>query len=144
MQLSVGNKLVSNENGYKIRPKVILSKKETEIVKLVGKGYRSKEIAKLQNIKEPGVKFHLTSIYKKFGVSSRAELLIELRFYYENDVENILKDLVLLYTNADNIANKAEWDLVKRAKEALTYLELTGRTNRGRVETCLRKKSNNI
>lgn len=144
MQLSIGNRVVSNEDGLKTRPKVILSKKETEIVKLVGRGLQSKEIARLQNIKEAGVKFHLTSIYKKFKVKSRAELLIELRFYYENDVENILKDLVLLYTNADNIANKAEWDLVKRAKEALTYLELTGRTNKGNIETCLRKKSNSI
>jgi two-component system, NarL family, nitrate/nitrite response regulator NarL len=52
----------------------VLSKRETEIVKMVASGLRNKEIALKLNIGEGTVKTHLHTIYEKLGVHGRVEL----------------------------------------------------------------------
>ena len=50
-----------------------LSPRETEIINLLASGLANKEIAARLGISEHTVKFHVTSIFNKLGVSSRAE-----------------------------------------------------------------------
>ena len=50
-----------------------LNKRELAILNAVGAGLSNKQIAKREWLAEQTVKFHLTHIYKKLGVSSRAE-----------------------------------------------------------------------
>jgi DNA-binding NarL/FixJ family response regulator len=52
----------------------VLSKRETEIVKMVATGLRNKEIAIKLSIGEGTVKTHLHTIYEKLGVHGRVEL----------------------------------------------------------------------
>lgn len=54
----------------------VLSRRETEIVKMVAAGMRNKEIANKLFIGEGTVKTHLHSIYKKLGVHGRVELTL--------------------------------------------------------------------
>jgi DNA-binding NarL/FixJ family response regulator len=52
----------------------VLSRRETEIVKMVAAGLRNKEIATKLSIGEGTVKTHLHTIYEKLGVHGRVEL----------------------------------------------------------------------
>lgn len=52
-----------------------LTKREEEIVALLIKGFRNKEVANLLNLKEKSVENHLTRIYRKCEVTSRVELM---------------------------------------------------------------------
>jgi DNA-binding NarL/FixJ family response regulator len=52
----------------------VLSRRETEIVKMVATGLRNKEIATKLTIGEGTVKTHLHTIYEKLGVHGRVEL----------------------------------------------------------------------
>jgi two-component system nitrate/nitrite response regulator NarL len=52
----------------------VLSRRETEIVKMVAAGLRNKEIANRLSIGEGTVKTHLHTIYEKLGVHGRVEL----------------------------------------------------------------------
>ena len=52
-----------------------LNKRELAILSAVGAGLSNKQIAEREWLAEQTVKFHLTSIYKKLGVSSRTEAL---------------------------------------------------------------------
>jgi two-component system, NarL family, nitrate/nitrite response regulator NarL len=52
----------------------VLSRRETEIVKMVAAGLRNKEIAVKLSIGEGTVKTHLHTIYEKLGVHGRVEL----------------------------------------------------------------------
>jgi len=52
----------------------VLSRRETEIVKMVAEGLRNKEIAMKLSIGEGTVKTHLHTIYEKLGVQGRVEL----------------------------------------------------------------------
>lgn len=51
-----------------------LTSKEREVCRLVFKGLSNKEIAGVLGVTEKTVKFHVTSIFEKFGVKSRSEL----------------------------------------------------------------------
>lgn len=53
-----------------------LTKRENEIVKLICKGLRNKEIMQTLNISEQAVKSHLNRIYKKTGVCDRLQLAL--------------------------------------------------------------------
>jgi two-component system nitrate/nitrite response regulator NarL len=53
-----------------------LSERETEIISLIGLGFKNKRIAAQLCISETTVRHHLTSIYSKLGVSDRLELLV--------------------------------------------------------------------
>lgn len=53
-----------------------LSNRETEVTELVSRGLRNKEVADQLFVTEKTVKFHLTNIYKKLAVKSRAQLIV--------------------------------------------------------------------
>ena len=53
-----------------------LSNREVEVTELVSKGFSNREIAGKLFITEKTVKFHLTNVYKKMQVSSRAQLIV--------------------------------------------------------------------
>jgi len=52
-----------------------LTEKEKEVCRLLVKGLANKEIASVLGVTEKTIKFHVTSIFQKFGVGSRAELV---------------------------------------------------------------------
>jgi len=52
-----------------------LTERELEILRAVGEGRSNREIGKQLWLAEQTVKFHLTNIYRKLGVSSRTEAL---------------------------------------------------------------------
>lgn len=53
-----------------------LSNREAEVAELVVKGLSNKEVANQLFVTEKTVKFHLTNIYKKMSVKSRAQLIV--------------------------------------------------------------------
>ncbi len=53
-----------------------LSNREAEVAELVTKGLSNKEVANQLFVTEKTVKFHLTNIYKKMSVKSRAQLIV--------------------------------------------------------------------
>jgi DNA-binding CsgD family transcriptional regulator len=53
-----------------------LSNREAEVAELVSKGLTNKETANQLYVTEKTVKFHLTNIYKKMNVKSRAQLIV--------------------------------------------------------------------
>ncbi len=53
-----------------------LSNRETEVAELVTQGLSNKEVANRLFVTEKTVKFHLTNIYKKMNVKSRAQLIV--------------------------------------------------------------------
>jgi DNA-binding CsgD family transcriptional regulator len=53
-----------------------LSNRESEVGELVSKGLSNKEVANQLFVTEKTVKFHLTNIYKKMNVKSRAQLIV--------------------------------------------------------------------
>jgi DNA-binding NarL/FixJ family response regulator len=54
----------------------LISEREREVIHLIGRGLKNKQIASQLSIGETTVRHHLTSIYSKLGVSDRLELLI--------------------------------------------------------------------
>lgn len=54
----------------------LLSPRETDVVRMVAKGLRNKEIAEKLTITEGTVKSYLHSIYEKLGVKGRVELTL--------------------------------------------------------------------
>ena len=59
-----------------VRSDDLLTKREHEIVDLVCLGLRNRQIADRCDLTEGTVKIHLNSIYRKLGVASRAELIV--------------------------------------------------------------------
>lgn len=55
-----------------------ISRREKEVVELVIQGKKSKDIAIILGVSVSTIKGHLTSIYKKTGVTSRVELVVKL------------------------------------------------------------------
>lgn len=53
-----------------------LSNREAEVAELVSQGLSNKEVANQLFVTEKTVKFHLTNIYKKMSVKSRAQLIV--------------------------------------------------------------------
>lgn len=53
-----------------------LSNREAEVAELVSRGLSNKEVANQLFVTEKTVKFHLTNIYKKMNVKSRAQLIV--------------------------------------------------------------------
>lgn len=53
-----------------------LTRREAEIAGYVNKGLSNKEVGNALFVTEKTVKFHLTNIYKKLGVKSRAQLIV--------------------------------------------------------------------
>lgn len=53
-----------------------LTSRERDIIKLIGKGYKNRQIAEELSLSETTVRHHLTSVYHKLSVTSRLELLV--------------------------------------------------------------------
>lgn len=53
-----------------------LSSREAEVAELVTNGLSNKEVASRLFVTEKTVKFHLTNIYKKMTLRSRAQLIV--------------------------------------------------------------------
>ncbi len=60
-------------------PIASLTPREGEVVKLISRGLRNKEVARELGISEGTVKMHLHNLYEKLSVSSRTELAILAR-----------------------------------------------------------------
>ncbi len=54
-----------------------LSFREREVRDLVARGFSNAEIAERLFVTEKTIKFHITTIYKIEGVSSRAQLIVK-------------------------------------------------------------------
>lgn len=53
-----------------------LSNRECEVAMCISKGVSNKDVANELFVTEKTVKFHLTNIYKKMNVKSRAQLIV--------------------------------------------------------------------
>jgi len=62
-----------------LRPANQFSEREKEVIELLLQGKSNKQIALALDIAESTVESHLTKIYSKLGVSSRAEAILRLR-----------------------------------------------------------------
>lgn len=76
-----------------------LSEREKEVLELISKGKKTKEVAKLLNISLTTVKTHITSIYEKLCVSTSdigtsATRVKAITIYWKNNIEE-LKDFNL-------------------------------------------------
>lgn len=58
-----------------------LSKRETEVCKLLLQGYTLRQISGILSIAYPTVNTYCTSVYRKLGINSRAELLLMFKDY---------------------------------------------------------------
>jgi DNA-binding NarL/FixJ family response regulator len=54
-----------------------LSRREADVAELVSKGLSNKDVAERLCVCEKTVKFHLTSVYRKMGIKSRAQLIVK-------------------------------------------------------------------
>jgi two-component system, NarL family, nitrate/nitrite response regulator NarL len=63
-----------------------LSDREREVIELIGKGLKNKEIATQLSISEITVRHHLSSIYSKLDVANRLELTI---YAYRNGLADL-------------------------------------------------------
>lgn len=70
---TIGNLLANFNQEQK---KIILTRKEKEVLKYVCSGESNKSIARKLSISEQTVKSHCNHLFKKFGVSSRMKLAI--------------------------------------------------------------------
>jgi DNA-binding NarL/FixJ family response regulator len=61
-----------------VKGKILLTRREEEIVSLVADGLKNREIAQQLKLSEHTVKNHLFRIFERLGISSRAELILYL------------------------------------------------------------------
>ena len=61
-----------------VKGRILLTKREEEIVSLVADGLKNREIAEHLKLSEHTVKNHLFRIFERLGISSRAELILYL------------------------------------------------------------------
>lgn len=73
--------LISGVNAVKENKVTNLSDREREIIALVSRGYKNKEIANNLFISEPTVKSHLYNIFRKLEIQNRPQLVA---FAYKN------------------------------------------------------------
>lgn len=65
----------------KILGTYFLSAKEADVVVYIMQGLANKEIASLMGITESGVKWHISSIYRKLPYKNRKELMVGCAAY---------------------------------------------------------------
>ncbi len=68
--------LVSSKESESVKKRLLLTKMEKEIVKMICQGNSNKVIMKKLKITEQSVKSHLNRIYKKTGVTDRLQLAV--------------------------------------------------------------------
>ncbi len=80
MMANLLNKMSRNKNHTQIDPETTkieqLTQREREVLSLIGKGLKNRDIAAELTISETTVSHHLTSIFNKLEVSDRLELVI--------------------------------------------------------------------
>jgi DNA-binding CsgD family transcriptional regulator len=54
----------------------VLSPRETEVLEMTSEGLTNLQIAERMNVTVHAVKFHLSSVYRKLGVSNRTEAAV--------------------------------------------------------------------
>ena len=64
-----GERALSHNEGF-------ISKRETEILSLIGQGQSSKEVASNLFVSKRTVDFHLSNVFKKLGVSNRVQAIV--------------------------------------------------------------------
>ena len=77
--LFVGILLAGNQHTMQmntVMQKSNLTERETEVLLWVMEGKTSWEIGRILSISERTVKFHLSNIYRKFGVTTRAQAIV--------------------------------------------------------------------
>ena len=67
-----------------------LTKRETEVIKMIIKGYHNSTISEELCISKHTTKAHLASIYEKLGVSNRVQAIV--KFIQENNGFCLNKD----------------------------------------------------
>ena len=81
-----------------------LSNREAEVAELVSKGLSNKEVANQLFVTEKTVKFHLTNIYKKMNVKSRAQLIVWCLPHLGFVENEAIKEAPALANNANTTA----------------------------------------
>lgn len=85
--LKIFEKNSDHENGIQNNTSSdILTKRELEVVSMIGKGMNNKQIAKRMFISETTVRHHLSSIYAKLNVNDRLNLVIHA---YQNGILHV-------------------------------------------------------
>lgn len=75
------------QNGDPASQKIAtLSQREREVIEMIGKGMRNRQIAVTLSISEVTVRHHLTSIFSKLGINDRLELII---FAYQHRLADL-------------------------------------------------------
>lgn len=77
---------ILNKVDPKARKKASLSRRELDVIVLVGEGMKNQQIADRLYLSEVTVRHHLTSIFKKLGVADRLELVI---YAYQNGLATL-------------------------------------------------------
>ncbi|MFL6246773.1 MAG: response regulator [Thermoanaerobaculia bacterium] len=78
----IGSRTVDNllrRQSGAMKVAAVLTAREIEVVRMVARGLRNKEIADQLSITEGTVKAHLRAIFEKVGVDSRAKLILYAR-----------------------------------------------------------------
>lgn len=68
--------VVCSMNGHSVENKPLLNGKESEIIRLICRGYSNKDIVARLSISDLSVRSYLNRIYKKIGVSDRLQLAV--------------------------------------------------------------------
>jgi DNA-binding CsgD family transcriptional regulator len=68
-------KTQNSEKSYQTRPERRLTHRETEVLRLIVDGYRSREIAKILKVSIKTIEHHRASIVRKLGVSNVVQLV---------------------------------------------------------------------
>lgn len=82
LQPSIATKVIAELSRLRERPAAsesIVTAREHEVLRLLGRGVANKEIAAALFVTEGTVKNHLTSIFEKLGVASRTEAVVRAR-----------------------------------------------------------------
>ena len=80
-----------------------LSKREAEVVEMVTKGLSNKEVANQLFVTEKTIKFHLTNIYKKMSLKSRAQLIVWCMPHQHFIEEEARRSTQTLQNNGQNL-----------------------------------------
>jgi two-component system nitrate/nitrite response regulator NarL len=80
---SLGARGAARDSGAAHTPHPPLSKRERDVVALLGSGLKNREIAERLSISDVTVRHHLTSIFHKVGVSNRHALVL---YFYRSDL----------------------------------------------------------
>jgi DNA-binding CsgD family transcriptional regulator len=103
----------------------LFSKRENEVIKLLLEGKGNKQIALQLGISSRTVEFHLTSIYRKLGVRSRSEAILELAGTHLRDSTGIVQEDSTVADTGDSAENGTK-PIFRRLPMKPIYLFLGG------------------